>query len=271
MNQQTLITDLSDLLKGFDAIQAAWLMGSYGRGDQDEFSDIDIAAYIPDKKTAQEIFQQIVDTISKRPDIVYHKTLPWGGTVNAVTKDWLRFDISVLHQDKLQDYTQKEAKFLFDKGNIISRLPLDYPIMPIEKIKADIKGITDEFIRILGLQPIALGREDYVIATYGIQILKDMLIKLIKLENPPYPMRGALSLKKAIPREDYRKLAEVPVIHPTRDSLIEANCIIAGLFLPKAKQLYKKHHMAWPDRFELAAIEHLKLKCKILDVDILTD
>lgn len=254
-----LVRSLTVMLQKEPGIQAAFLGGSYGRGEQDAYSDIDIVAVTPsDLPTLLEAIRAQIHALLE-PDILFSKVLPGSLVLNVITRGWDRFDISLINHDRLNQYYKDELIVLFDHADITRLLP---PTRPNEAFPTtQLQDVTEEFIRILGLLPVVLGRENHVSATSGIQIMKDLLIRLMKLEyrdmHGPQPHIGALSLKKTISPENYNLLAGLPPVVQEPEAIIALNRRLAEIFLLKSKSLYKKYAMTWPEDFVQVTLNHL--------------
>ncbi len=259
MKQKNLIEQLTSLLKSYPEIKAAWLTGSYGRGNFDEYSDIDFIVCIDNSNKLTDSFECLNHLITQRDDILFVKHMTITHTINAITKHWDRFDVTLISKDQLGSHSQKGNTLLFDHEGIFKSLSQD-DIPDIDNKKSQLVYAANEFLRILGLLPVVLGRQDYVISLTGIQLMKDLLITLMTLD---LPVSGKLSLKKNLLPDDYKILFDMPVIEPTRDAVIALNVYLVDQFLPRAKSLFKKYDLIWPDQFEKTTIEHIENEIKV--------
>ncbi len=253
---EMLIQSITEYLQSIPRIKAAWLGGSYGRGDQDEFSDFDFFVYTND---AESVFRKICAEIPKRPDVIFAKTLPGAPILNSITQDWERFDISVQTEEKLSHHAREQIRILFDRNNVAVRIP-ENSLAPKPDPKKILQDTTEEFIRILGLLPVVVGREDYVIAQKGVQFMKDMLTTIMKLRAADDTFRGALSLRLALLPEDYDILFRAPPVTATRESILALNAYLAPEFLKRARILYAEHGLEWPERFVSATLKNIENK-----------
>ena len=135
-----------------------------------------------------------------------------------------------------------------------------------KKIRLDprrLKYQFEEFIRILGLLPLGMGREEYLNGVTGLFHLRNLLVELF-IEETGAPHRGGvLHLNRLITEEQQEVLASLPPPVPTRDRLIAANIAYASAYLPRARRLAKLWGVEWPERFEAAMWESLKKELAI--------
>jgi hypothetical protein len=115
---------------------------------------------------------------------------------------------------------------------------------------------TEEFLRVLGLLHVGLGRREFVLCTLGAGHLRDHLITLMKAEAGTLG-EGALHLSRSISTADMAVLTGLPVAHPERDSVLAAHLALARAFLPRARDWHDRHQLVWPQEFETATKAHL--------------
>lgn len=254
-----LIIKFTTLLKHHNSVTAAWLTGSYGRGDADQFSDVDIIAYVEDAAKAEETFTSLIDCIKKDGEIVFSKLILKSRTINTINEDWGRCDITIVDKSNLSEVIATNVKTLFDKNNATDLLP-SKNLVSNYNILYELRENTEEFIRILGLLPVVISRQELAVAQSGVFVLKDKLIRLMLLENKGHVKRGALSIKKSLSAEQYALLEHMPVVSVSEDSIIKGHEYLAHYYLSKAKVLCSDYGIEWPSRFEEATLLNIKDK-----------
>lgn len=150
---ETIVGELQDER----GIRALFLSVSYGTGLADAYSDIDFLMVASDGPT-DEISKLWYNAVTRTGEIV----LWWDrqvrpALVNAITHDWLRTDVVILKPDQVGGQTKDSLKVLFDHDRIFDALPASP-----KKIGPDprrTKYQFEEFIRILGLLPLGMGRQ----------------------------------------------------------------------------------------------------------------
>lgn len=144
---------------------------------------------------------------------------------------------------------------LFDRSGIYETLPEDLP--PATPDPKRVSYLIHEFIRVLGLMTVGIGREEYVTLVKGSALLRDLLTDLM-LEECPLPDRGgALHLSRLLKTDQMALLEALPYPGPKREALIEAHIAIAEAFFPMARRLAIQLSVEWPHRFEAATRQHL--------------
>ena len=256
MTLSLAIEAIADLLEGEPRIRALFLSGTYGAGLEDAYSDIDFLMVASDGPS-DEVAELWREAVSRTGEIV----LWWDrqvrpALINAITHDWLRTDVVILKPEQMDGQTKDRLKVLFDRDGIFDALPAYAKKAGPDPRRT--KYQFEEFIRILGLLPLAMGREEYLNGVLGMFHLRNLLVDLM-IEETDAPNRGgALHLNRLITDEQKEVLASLPPPVPTRDSLIDANLAYAAAYLPRARKLAKLWGIEWPEQFEAATWKHLK-------------
>lgn len=251
--QRALIERAERVLGRDDRVLGVWLVGSFGRGTQDRFSDVDLWVVVgaDDADSFCDDWPKISDEISPT---VFRRAL--GPRVfNHITPDWLRFDVSVGTPDALGSRTRSTAKPVYDPHGLSAELAA--PAAPKQPDPARVQSITVEFLRVLGLLPVAIGREEYVVGESGAGLLRQMLIDLMLEDVAVEDRGGVLHLDGLLPADRQQILANLPPLEATREAVITANLTCAAHFLPLARTLHTTCGLPWPQDLEAAARRHL--------------
>ena len=121
MNQTDLIQRVTEVLNSDERIGSAFLGGSYGRDEADEYSDIDVYVVVAEADQIQEVLNHLTNVVSAITPLLFYKVLQNARTTNCITVDWLRFDLTVVNGFELLFLTGGKVKPLFD------RLSLSFP------------------------------------------------------------------------------------------------------------------------------------------------
>ncbi|MYA15356.1 MAG: hypothetical protein F4089_09855 [Gammaproteobacteria bacterium] len=257
MHQAELIVLLTQWLKSLPTVAGAFLGGSFGRGDADDYSDVDI--YVVTAKSAP--IPTALDALTGRLEavtgILFSRTLPNARTLNAITTDWLRFDLTVLSPQELAFLAKDELEPLFDRNGLLEtiRHADTRPPMPSPD---DLLDIVNEFIRVLGLSVVVKGRDDVVVAQNGVELLRGMLIRVMVMENRPPYRRGVLSLKHDLTVDQVAVLKALPPLEATWPAVFASTTAISREFLPRARRLAAELGATWPEQFERVTRTHVQ-------------
>lgn len=262
LDQAGLIARVTELLEGDERICALFLSGSFGRGTDDAWSDVDLIAFVPPehRDAVMESWRTTLDSIAP---IVFFNRLPWAPVLNAITEDWLRCDLQVSAPEDTRGMTQDRYKVLFDRDGIHAALPATSPSPTADPGK--LYGLVTEFIRILGLLHVADGRKEYELAVTGTGMMRSLLTNLLIEEMQRGDQGGMLHLSRKIDAERMDLLLALPLPEPNRPSVLRANAALARAFFPRAKTFAAKVGMDWPEAFEAAT--RRKLTASIPDGD----
>lgn len=256
MEPTAAIEAIARELQDEPAIRALILSGSYGAGLEDAYSDIDFILVATDGPT-DEVASLWHRAVSRTGEIVlWRDRQVRPHLINAITHDWARTDVLIFRPDQMEGQTRDGLKVVFDHDRIFDSLPASAPKPGPDPRRAQYQF--EEFIRILGLLPLAIGREEYLNGVLGVFHLRNLLVDLM-IEETAAPHRGgALHLNRLITDEQKQVLLSLPPPVPERDRLIAAHLAYAAAYLPRARRLAKRWGVEWPQRFEAATWERLK-------------
>jgi len=256
MEPLAAIETIANALRNDPRVRALFLSGSYGNGLADEYSDIDFLLVAPEGAT-EEIAALWRRAVGATGEIVlWWHTQVRPALINAITEDWLRTDVVVLKPDQLRGQAKDKLKVLFDHDGLFDRLPDRSEILPPDPARLQYQF--EEFIRILGLLPLGVGRKEYINGVLEIFHLRNLLVDLF-IEETGAPYRGgALHLNRLITDEQKEILTSLPPPVAERDAMIATNLAYAAAYLPRARKLAKQWNVAWPERFEAAMWKRLR-------------
>jgi predicted nucleotidyltransferase len=255
MDQQALIARVVATLRPDPRIRALFLSGSFGTGTADEFSDVDLLA-IADPGDHEALATEWRKTLETIAPIVHYNRLPHALVLNAITDQWLRIDLHLANRDHLAHTAQDSLKQLVDRDNLYATLRPETPVPAPNPGR--LGWMVGEFIRILGLTPVAIGRGEVELMTVGNTFLRRFLTDLLTIEVNPRIPGGMLHLSRVLDPARMAVLAAVPLPQLTAESAIEANLAVARTFMPRAKTLCAALGVEWPTAFEAATRTNLQ-------------
>lgn len=250
--QDRLLQQLTGALTQDPRILGLWLTGSFGRGEGDRWSDIDLWAEV----AAADQGPCVADYLKPRsgmPETV-HVMAVYGVIVSAVTPSWERYDITFLTRPQMAGLDTGKARLLTG-----TPLPPPAPRPPDTGAAARVEALVREFLRVEGLSPGAVARQEWLVMQQGCELLRTMTINLMLEENAvPPTARGAKALN-AFLAPDQRAALEAIVPPPAeRDALVAGGAELTRLFLARARPLAERLGATWPEAFEAATRAHLK-------------
>lgn len=262
--QDKLIRRAKQVLSRDERVLGVWLTGSYGRGTNDEFSDVDLLVVV----TAHNVADFCADWPRIVGDIaptVIRKQLPGMSIFNQVSEDWVRFDVTVLTPDELSRRTVSTVRPIHDPRGLSSRLAEPGTVKLPDPVR--VAALTQEFFRVLGLLPVVVGREEYVVAEKGSGLVLAMLCDLMLEDATVEDRGGALHLNRLLPQDRRQTLLDLPPLTATRASAIEFHLACAKAFIPLARDLHSRCDLAWPQPLEAALRRHL-LRTLSVTIDV---
>lgn len=260
--QRALLEHLIAVLGSDDRIESAWLSGSFGRGDGDAWSDIDITA-VADEEDLPHCVAEYGGSRNPVGETVILSTL-YGRIVSAVRPDWERYDIVFTTTQEFRT-TDKTALRPLKIASLDAPAAPPKPPKPYQVSADAVLTASREFLRILGLLPTAIGRQEWLSSQEGIGLMRKALIELmIEANGIGRSQRGgAKRLNPYLTAEQRAAVEAAPQPAADRDSVIAANRALAELFIPLGKRLCEETGAAWPQALEDATRRHL---AKVLDL-----
>ena len=248
MPNDTVISTLSQHLQQQPGINALFLGGSHGTGLADAYSDLDFVLVAEDGAT-DAIASHWKDAVAATGEII----LWWDRNlrpllINAITADWTRIDVMILKPDQLGGQRQDALKVLFDPEGLFDGLQKQSQTAPPSKAHALYQF--QEFIRILGLLPLSVGRKEYINGVMGVFHLRNLLVDLMIAETGAAHRGGALHLNRLITPEQKAVLEAMPPPVPDKEKMIAGHLAYAADYLPRARRLAQDWGVDWPERFE---------------------
>jgi hypothetical protein len=246
------------ILRADERVRILWLTGSLAAGTADAQSDVDLRAAVrpEDFATLEQWWPQMLDQLAP---IVWRRRWPappQEAIFSAISTDYLRFDLVLQSAADTTPRTLEAARLLFEKDGLAERIALTAPAQhhPL----AHLSDVVEEFIRLVGMLPIVVERDDLAIGMEGHFALHSLLISLLLMENGiDRTTTGKRHVAAFLTDEQRALLAGVPPLEPTMPSVIEARLAYARLFLPRARRLMAAHDLTYPAAFEAATKHHL--------------
>lgn len=234
---------------------AAWVIGSLADGGGDAYSDVDLLVAVRDGDFAAvvaawpQFLAQLTPTVFARQ--IGAKDKP---TITAITPEWLRFDITLASAADPRPHGYRAAP-LFARGPDAAPFTFS-PAIPGASWDR-LPALISDFLRVLGLLPVAVGRGEFLVGLTPVSLLRGYLIELYLIENG-CPRGGAKRLNPLLTPEQRRALDALPPLTPTREAIVAGHVACARLFLPRARQLAAEHALPYPEAFERATLAHLR-------------
>ena len=225
--QNNFLEALQPLLDEDTRIRAAWLEGSFGRGEQDRYSDIDLHLLV-DKAALESFRAEAQAWLSAIRPLVLYKLLFDGAMVNAMTVDGLRLDMW-LHGDATATVDPAKTRVLLDRDHGL-QMAAPSPRQDAAAIAARLAQQMCEFWRCMGLLPTVIGRHELLVSLTGLAIEVNLITEIVIMGYGIERDSGVKRLNRYLP-DDLRNQLETAVdLHGlSRTSLTAAHLRLARL------------------------------------------
>ncbi|WP_312165102.1 nucleotidyltransferase domain-containing protein [Phenylobacterium sp.] len=253
-DQQALLDHLAAALAADPRIRSAWLSGSFGKGAGDAWSDVDLTIVVDDPDLAA-CLRDCADGVIAVPATVFSHIVH-GRIFSGITPGWSRFDLAFL---TAAEFARQDGAGLAPLLGDAAARPPPRPPGADADLPARIERLVCEFLRVLGLSPVCIGRGEWLVGQQGVELLRGMLVELMLEENGvPRSARGAKRLNGFLSEGQRSTLEALPAPAAERQSLIDAQSRIARRFLAHARPLAERLGAPWPAAFEAATRDHLR-------------
>ena len=229
MDQRELISRIKDRVKSDERLVGLFLAGSFGRDTADEFSDVDLVAVVDpdDQASFATSWQPLLEEIAHV--VFWQRRTINGLLLNAVTTEWLRCDLYIVSREDVGRRPQSSLRVLLDPRGIFPTLPLRAPAYVSNRVQ--VQSLFEQFIRVLGLLPVGVGRKEFHVSVTGAAILRGYLIDLFLEELEVVDKGGVQQLNRALTPDQMDALERLPCPQPNRESIVEFFLACARIFL----------------------------------------
>lgn len=248
-----------------DRIKAAWLEGSFGRGNADRYSDLDIHLLLAQDYV--EAFRTNAETwLSTLVPLVLFNVLFDGKMINALTENGLRIDLW-LHAGDTITLIEGKVSVLVDKMHCVrwkqSTTTTDSAI--------DLQALeqqTKEFWRCIALLPSGVGRNELITCFTGLSVQTNLLVNIILAGYGITRDRGVKNLNQFLPPDTRQALeGALSMNELTRVSLVHAHLDLARIMQQHGPIIAAKHGYAYPAELEVAVLRYVRQELALLGLD----
>lgn len=254
--QQELLDLLQNAVNTDSRIGAAWLEGSFGRGNADRYSDIDLHLLL-DESVIDSFRAGAEGWLAALRPLALYRLMFGGSMINALTRDGLRLDIW-LHAGKTREIDERKAKVLVDREGALQQGKRPDAPKP-EALAAQLEQQIREFWRCIALMPSVLGRGELLVSLIGIGIeiplLSDVLINGYGIERDS----GVKRLNVFLPEGLQRKMEQALEINGlSAASMANAHWRLARIMQEEGRKIAARHNFAYPAELERDVLAYVR-------------
>jgi predicted nucleotidyltransferase len=255
--QRLVIERARTALPDDERILAVYLIGSYGTGEADEFSDVDVHCVVTDESAAwfEEHWTDVLAVIAG--PTVLADAIPGliGGL--GITSDWLHVDIVIHPLGSFDRFQYDGIRVLFDRdGSLFPEGDLartgGRPGPPYWPERA-----VNLFFYFLGNLVTVLGRDERIVGLQGIGAVRDQLVALMLAERGVQRTGGLKRLNAYLSDEQRSCLEAVPAAGCDPVDIVAANRYLCREFIRRGTALAERTGERWPREFVDATLTHL--------------
>ena len=209
-----------------------WLSGSLGRGDADAVSDLDVLLAVSDER-----LQSFADEWSEWLAAITPTLIAWPlpfakGSLYAVTPDRLRLDIVSEPASRVPQSFFRSRAVVFDRDGLDALVPAPAADPPSGE---RIAMLVEEFFRDVGMFPVVVEREDWLLGVEAIHLVRSLLYQLFVEMNAPLPPMGVKQWSTKLTDRQRAVLESLPTGAATREAVFEDHRALASAFRHHAR------------------------------------
>lgn len=246
--QHQLVDRVRDDLLTDHRVRGLWLTGSLGAGTGDSFSDVDMLVVVSEDDLAGYLDDWPGFAETYRPLLA--RRLGPAPVFNHVLGGWLRWDVVVGTPADLSNLDRSQVTEVFNHDGLVPSSPSHRGADPDV-----VREMTEEFLRVLGLLPVVLARNELVTAVSGAALLRQLVTTLLRYRAEGDRLSGALRLNRVLAPGELAALEALPPVYAERGAVVRLHLACAGMFLPVARDLLGE---GYPFDLEAACWAHLK-------------
>lgn len=249
-------------LKEISSIHAAWLEGSFGRGTNDRWSDIDLHLLVnPNDSTDPEQYALRLKPHSVTFLHVY-SVIP-KKICQVVGEQGVRLDV-VVHRAEAHTIYANSSSVLHDPyQKLIISKTTNHP--SADMISARLSTMIHEFWRIIYMVPVVLGRNEIIVAHQGIVLAAALLGQIFALASGQNITTGVKRLETFLSAKQSARLRyAVRGPFEDSDSIVQANARLIDIMRAEGPTIAARFGFPYPGQFETAVLEYLKNELELL-------
>jgi predicted nucleotidyltransferase len=254
--QQQLVARVAEDLLLDDRVRGLWVTGSLATGSADAFSDVDMFVLVGEDDLPGYLDDWPASAERYRPLLA--RRLGPAPVFNHVLDGWLRWDVVVGTPADLGNLDRSQVSEVFNHDGLTPSSPSHRGADPDV-----VRELTEEFLRVLGLLPVVLGRNELVSAVSGAGLLRQMLTMLLRYRAEGDRLSGALHLNRVLPPGEVAALEALPPVYAEPAAVVRLHLACAAMFLPVARDLLGE---GYPFDLEAACWAHLRAHLRTDDL-----
>jgi len=254
--QQTYLAAFTAKAQADARLRAAWLEGSFGRGNADRYADLDLHLLVQPAEL-EALRQEIQAWLEALRPLVLFTWLFDRRMVNALANDGLRIDLW-LHDDAVKTVDPQRARVLFAQEgalHFVTTTSTPNPAATAAHLERQIK----EFWRCIALTPAVIGRGELITGFMGLMVEVNLLTDLLITGHGIVRERGVKNLNHYLPAGAQRRIEaalDLPGLSPA--SLIAAHWGLAQIVQETGPALAVQHGFPYPRQLEAVVLRYVE-------------
>jgi hypothetical protein len=254
--QRAIIERATAALQADSRVLAAWLAGSYARGNADVYSDVDIHCLITDDSADwfRDHWPQMAGEIMP---VLMHHSIPGVAGGFVLSPAWQHLDLIFNAVSDFDPEALTEFVPLFDReGRLPAAAAPPQPTVPAVSLSRE---QIDLYFYIIGNLVVTLGRGEYLVALGGVNGVRDAFLVPVMIAAAGNTRSGGAKRLNPFLGPDHRRfLEQLPAVSAEPESICTFMSILAREYARLAKPVAASSGIEWPTALEQATADHLR-------------
>ena len=256
-NQRAVIDRFGAACEADGRVLAAFLGGSYARGEADAYSDLDFGLI-----TANDAYEDFLagreSFIRRLGDPVFLESFDRPHIHFFILADGTECELAVGREGDFRQIHAGPYQVLLDKSGILRDVAFDRPQVDRAEQTESLRCLVAWFWHDLSHFIGAVGRGQLWWAQGQLEILRLVCVNLARLdEDFSAAANGYEKVEKAVPPERLSPL-EATVCALERDAMLQAAVAVVRFYREMARPLSRAHGIPYPDRLDRIMSERLE-------------
>lgn len=257
--------DIATLLEADHRIQAAWLEGSFGRGEEDRYSDIDLHVLSSEVEEVETFSMELLSRVSKPVlSLGLRQTDGKVLLVHSLLQNGVRTDV-LLHEKLIHLLRKGRCRILFDRSGSLTLEEGPLPQLDLRDLSLKLQ----EFWRLIAMLPVVLGRGEKLVAFTGLSRELELAAEFISRCHSGPRASGVKRLNTHLPTEVRSELESIVGTYDLSiRGMAAAQLAVARIVQREGRRYAAQLHFDYPIEVEKTALSYVESELQLLGIDM---
>lgn len=255
-----VLRQLVSILEEDKSVDAAWLEGSFGRGEEDRYSDIDLHISAP----------HVTDHVAFAEELLAKVSLPvltkdLGGISHSLLGNGVRVD-AICHSCPPNSWVEGTVRVIFTRAGIVPVLSSEPACLGVSKDQ--LLDTLQSFWRCVAMLPVVLGRNERIVAHRALSHEVDLAAEFLARCHSGVRTSGSKRLNKFLPERLINELEDILVVPDLSPKSPAKNHLkIAEVIKREGRRYALELGFEYPFEIERTALSFVAKELRLLGIE----